>query len=588
MRTRFARDNALTRLKRLVALVCVFGAMLLAPALVAPGLSSAHAETRTLKLYNVHTKERVQITFKKDGRYIPGGLRDANRFLRDWRRNEITNIDPNLLDLVWEVYQQVGGRDYIHVVSSYRSPATNNMLRGRSRGVAQKSQHMLGKAMDFFIPGVDLAKLRATGLRRQVGGVGFYPTSGSPFVHMDTGSVRHWPKMTRQQLASVFPDGKTIHIPADGKPMPGYQQALAELKSGRRSAPVVVASNSGGEEGESTSRMNTRGQTLTSGDDGRLVRPAASGGRNFLAALFSGEDDDVEEAAAQPDRAPAQVRPGAVAARGTVAATPPAAAPAQAPAAAPARAPEPEAPVVTATALPQGKPAGAREPANIPFQIASADAGGVSADEALNQAAAAAAPVPPAAPSQPAAAQQLAAVAVPHAKPQSATARAVAQATDPVSAIMAATGTQPAPKPQLTAAAMAYASQAATQPQPTTQDVLRAKAAEAAARMARDKKKPATPAPTLAGLVPAQIKDPLAGFARAPDKNSPEIISAASTLRTGSFAKMSHPNQRKLTELLEPGNRFLKNSFTTAAPQDIRADSFTGTAVAILPVVYTR
>ncbi|MFN4169973.1 MAG: DUF882 domain-containing protein, partial [Pannonibacter phragmitetus] len=327
----------MTRLKRLAALVCVAGAMLLAPALVAPGVSSAHAETRTLKLYNVHTKERVQITFKKDGRYIPGGLRDANRFLRDWRRNEITNIDPNLLDLVWEVYQQVGGRDYIHVVSSYRSPATNNMLRGRSRGVAQKSQHMLGKAMDFFIPGVDLAKLRATGLRRQVGGVGFYPTSGSPFVHMDTGSVRHWPKMTRQQLASVFPDGKTVHIPSDGKPMQGYQQALAELKSGRRSAPVVVASNSDDEEGGSgNSRMNTRGQTLTSGDDGRIVRPASTGGRNFLAALFSGEDDDIEQAAAAPDASPAAVRPGAAAARGTVAATPPAAAPAQAPAAAPA------------------------------------------------------------------------------------------------------------------------------------------------------------------------------------------------------------------------------------------------------------
>ncbi len=325
----------MTLLKRLAALVCVFGAMLLAPALVAPGLSSAHAETRTLKLYNVHTKERVQITFKKNGRFIPGGLRDANRFLRDWRRNEITNIDPKLLDLVWEVYQQVGGRDYINVVSSYRSPATNNMLRSRSRGVAQKSQHMLGKAMDFFIPGVDLATLRATGLRKQVGGVGFYPTSGSPFVHMDTGSVRHWPKMNRQQLAKVFPDGKTIHIPSDGKPMPGYQQALAELKSGKRSAPIVVASASDDDEGGSSSRMNTRGQTLTSGDDGRPVRQVSKGG-NFLTALFSGEDDDIEQAAAEPDEAPAQVRPGAVAARGTPAATPVAT-----PAPAPERAPPP-------------------------------------------------------------------------------------------------------------------------------------------------------------------------------------------------------------------------------------------------------
>jgi uncharacterized protein YcbK (DUF882 family) len=139
---------------------------------------TVQAETRTLKLYNTHTKERVSITFKKNGRYIPSGLREANRFLRDWRRNEITKIDPELLDLVWEVYQKVRARDYIHVVSSYRSPATNNMLRKRSKGVARNSQHTLGKAMDFFIPGVNIRTLRETGLRKQVGGVGYYPRSG--------------------------------------------------------------------------------------------------------------------------------------------------------------------------------------------------------------------------------------------------------------------------------------------------------------------------------------------------------------------------------------------------------------------------
>ncbi len=112
----------------------------------------------------------------------------------------MTKIDPELLDLVWEVYQKVGASQPIHVVSSYRSPATNNMLRKRSSGVAKNSQHTLGKAMDFFIPGVKLATLRATGLRKEVGGVGYYPRSGSPFVHMDTGSVRHWPRMSRSEL----------------------------------------------------------------------------------------------------------------------------------------------------------------------------------------------------------------------------------------------------------------------------------------------------------------------------------------------------------------------------------------------------
>jgi hypothetical protein len=100
---------------------------------------------------------------------------------------------------------------------------------------------MLGKAMDFYIPGISLSRLREIGLRMQVGGVGFYPSSGSPFVHLDTGSVRHWPKMTRQQLVKVFPNGRTLHIPSDGKPLPGYAEALAAYKA-RNGAPAMVAS----------------------------------------------------------------------------------------------------------------------------------------------------------------------------------------------------------------------------------------------------------------------------------------------------------------------------------------------------------
>ena len=104
------------------------------------------------------------------------------------------------------------------------------MLRRRSDGVARYSQHMLGHAMDFYIPGVPLEQLRVIGLRLERGGVGFYPTSGSPFVHMDTGGVRHWPRMTREQLVRVFPDGRTVHIPTDGRPLPGYALALADLR----------------------------------------------------------------------------------------------------------------------------------------------------------------------------------------------------------------------------------------------------------------------------------------------------------------------------------------------------------------------
>ncbi len=203
---------------------------------------AAHAETRALKLFNTHTDERATIVFKRNGKYDRAGLAKVNRFLRDWRRDEPTKMDPKLLDLIWEVYRKTGSDEYIHVVSAYRSPATNAALRKRSKGVAQKSQHIRGKAMDFYIPGVPLAKLRAIGLRAQVGGVGYYPTSGSPFVHMDTGSVRHWPKMTRSQLAKVFPNGKTLHVPRDGGPLPGYAQALASQKARSRSNDIQIAS----------------------------------------------------------------------------------------------------------------------------------------------------------------------------------------------------------------------------------------------------------------------------------------------------------------------------------------------------------
>ncbi len=208
--------------------------------------SQAAGDTRSLKLYFIHTGEKAVITYKRNGKFDPKGLEQLNRFLRDWRKNQPTKMDPRLFDLIWEVYRQSGSRDYINVVCGFRSPATNEMLRGRSRksGVAEKSQHMLGKAMDFFIPDVKLATLRAIGMKMQVGGVGFYPKSGSPFVHMDVGGVRAWPRMSRDELVRLFPNGNTIHIPADGKPLPGYQQAMADYKRRANGTQIEIASAS--------------------------------------------------------------------------------------------------------------------------------------------------------------------------------------------------------------------------------------------------------------------------------------------------------------------------------------------------------
>jgi uncharacterized protein YcbK (DUF882 family) len=192
--------------------------------------ATALNETRTLSFHHTHSDEALTVTFKRDGRYDEEALKKLNHFLRDWRSQDQTTMDRRLFDILWEVYRDVDGKKPINIISSYRSPATNSMLRRRSSGVARNSQHVLGHAIDFFIPEVSLEQVRTAGLRLQRGGVGFYPTSGSPFVHLDTGSVRHWPRMNHDQLARVFPDGRTVHVPSNGKPLKGYELALADLE----------------------------------------------------------------------------------------------------------------------------------------------------------------------------------------------------------------------------------------------------------------------------------------------------------------------------------------------------------------------
>jgi uncharacterized protein YcbK (DUF882 family) len=192
--------------------------------------ATALNETRTLTFHHTHSDEDLTVTFKRDGRYDEDALKKLNHFLRDWRSQDSTTMDRHLFDIIWEVYRDVDGKKPIQIISAYRSPATNAMLRRRSSGVARFSQHMLGHAMDFYIPEVPLEQIRVAGLRLQRGGVGFYPTSGSPFVHLDTGSIRHWPRMTHDQLAKVFPDGRTVHLPSNGGPMKGYELARADIE----------------------------------------------------------------------------------------------------------------------------------------------------------------------------------------------------------------------------------------------------------------------------------------------------------------------------------------------------------------------
>lgn len=244
---------------------------------------------RTLYLYYTHTKETARITFRRNGRYDQAGLRKLNTFLRDWRRNEPTKMDPALFDLIWEVYQKVGASKPVHVVSAYRAPATNEMLRSRSSAVAKNSRHTQGMAMDFYIPGVPISKLREAAMRKQVGGVGYYPTSGSPFVHLDTGNVRAWPRMTRAQLTRLFPKGKTLHVPTDGNPISqsGYQYAKSQWVK-CHSVPCSARTTSGTTR---VARADTSAPTQRSGDTKDL-------GETLFGWLFGNEGDEAGEATA--------------------------------------------------------------------------------------------------------------------------------------------------------------------------------------------------------------------------------------------------------------------------------------------------
>lgn len=192
--------------------------------------SSAFAETRTLAIYNVNTKETTEATYKVDGEFLPEGLKKINHAMRDWRRNVSTKMDPELIDLVWKLHRQLGSQKPVHLISGFRSRATNNGLRRTRGGQARNSRHILGKAADIHFPDVSIKDLRNSALIRERGGVGYYPRSGIPFVHVDTGRVRHWPRVPRRELAMLFPKGKSKHIPSDGRPLTKRDGRIAMAK----------------------------------------------------------------------------------------------------------------------------------------------------------------------------------------------------------------------------------------------------------------------------------------------------------------------------------------------------------------------
>jgi len=312
----------------------------------------ANGDTRTLSVRQMHTGDRVTVTFRRNGRYDRDALKQLDWIMRDWRRNEAREMDPRLYDTLWEVHRSARSQQPLHVVSAYRSPRTNEMLRQRSRGVARSSQHIEGKATDFYLPDVPSSRLREIGMRLQRGGVGFYPRANTPFVHIDVGSVRHWPRMTRSQLSSLFPDGKTVHLPSDNKPLARYDQARREI--------LAAGGTVQGERGSAVASADGRPRSLWSalfGDD----EGEANADEAYAALPTNVSETDQRYALMNAQSAPQAARP-----------PDPAPAPVQV-----ARAPEPEPvpaapPAPITLPLPPAPPAAIVDAQPAPLRIASA------------------------------------------------------------------------------------------------------------------------------------------------------------------------------------------------------------------------
>lgn len=208
-------------------------------AMAATQLRAVPGADRTISIFNIHTKETLTVTYKKGGKHDPAALKKINWIMRDWRKDEQIEIDPGLVDLLWEIHQELGSKEPIHLICGYRSRGTNEMLRRSVGGQASESRHILGKAADVHFPDVPIKQLRYSGLIREKGGVGYYPTSAIPFVHLDTDRVRHWPRMPRYELALLFPNGHSQHQPSDGGPITRADVATARASHNELAAQVA-------------------------------------------------------------------------------------------------------------------------------------------------------------------------------------------------------------------------------------------------------------------------------------------------------------------------------------------------------------
>ena len=166
----------------------VLGGLLAAPFVVRP--AGAWSNSRFVRFHNIHTLEKIDATYWRDGQYDRTALRDLNWFLRDWRARKTHAIDPLTLDIIYWTSHRMGSSGQAEIISGYRTRKTNEFLRSRSVAVAKDSFHMQGQAIDFRLVDRSIKDTHKAVLTRQYGGVGLY--TKSQFIHVDTGPVRSW------------------------------------------------------------------------------------------------------------------------------------------------------------------------------------------------------------------------------------------------------------------------------------------------------------------------------------------------------------------------------------------------------------
>ncbi len=186
----YVASEARLRRRRFLRLMLSAGAISCSTKYAFAAIDSISSEERSLALYNPHTKESFKGVYWRHGDFVTSAMKNINHIMRDTRTDDIKQIDPDLLDLIFQISMKLKSKKPFHIISGYRSRKTNDLLLKRNKCVAKNSYHTRGQAVDIHLPGLRTAVLRKAAYELKKGGIGYYPRRG--FVHIDIGPVRYW------------------------------------------------------------------------------------------------------------------------------------------------------------------------------------------------------------------------------------------------------------------------------------------------------------------------------------------------------------------------------------------------------------